>query len=146
MIKDKDFKKMIKEIQDKIYEQDERDFSKAVIEEYRNPINFGVLKNPDAFGELKGSCGDTMKFSLEIKDGKVIKGFFWTDGCGPSIACGNKLIKMILGKTLEDITLITSDDLDAALMGLPNENKHCAVLAVNALNKAIKNYKKITKN
>lgn len=142
MNKDGDFEKMVKDLQNKIDNDEERDFSKAVVQEYRNPSNFGIIKNPDAFGEIKGPCGDTMKISLKIENRKVIKACFWTDGCGTSVACGNMLTKMITGKIIDKILAITSKDLDDVLMGLPEEHIHCTILAVNTLHKAIKNYNK----
>ncbi len=140
---DDDFEKMIKDIQSKIEQDEEKDYSKTVINEYRNPNNFGVIENPDAFGEIKGPCGDTMKISLRIEDGKIINACFWTDGCGASIACGSMLTKMITGKIVETALDITSEQLTDTLGGLPKEHLHCTVLTVNTLQEAIKNYHKV---
>ena len=60
MSEEKDFKKMVEEIQSKIDLDEETDFSKKVIDEYKNPSNFGILKDSDAIGKIKGPCGDTM--------------------------------------------------------------------------------------
>ena len=76
-----DLEKLLEELQQKIEYDEEETYSKVVIEEYRNPSNFGVLKNPDALGEIKGPCGDTMKIGLKIKDLKITDARFWTDGC-----------------------------------------------------------------
>ena len=62
---------------------------------------------------------------------------FWTDGCGTSIACGSMLTKMIQGKTIEETSTITSEKLNDALDGLPENHVHCTVLAVNTLRKTI---------
>ena len=140
---DGDFEKMVKDLQSKIEQDEEKDYSKTVINEYRNPNNFGVIENPDAFGEIKGPCGDTMKISLRIEDGKIINACFWTDGCGASIACGSMLTKMITGETVETALDITSEQLTDTLVGLPKEHLHCTVLAVNTLQEAIKNYHKV---
>ena len=67
---------------------------------------------------------------------------FWTDGCGATIASGNMLTKIILGKNLKEANTVTSKQLISALDGLPKENLHCAVLAVNTLRKSIENYYK----
>jgi len=113
-------------------------YSQTVIREYRNPSNFGVIENPDALGEVKGPCGDTMKISLRIEDGKIRDACFWTDGCGATIACGSMLTKMIKGEALDGASAITSEKLTSALEGLPDEHMHCSKLAVNTLRKAIK--------
>ena len=144
MSSNEDFEKMVKDIQSKIEQDEEKDYSKTVVNEYRNPNNFGVIENPDAFGEIKGPCYDTMKISLMIEDGKkIVDAYFWTDGCGASIACGSMLTKMIMGKTVETALDITSDQLIYTLGGLPKEHLHCTILAVNTLQEAIKNYHKV---
>ena len=90
--------------------------------------------------QIKGSCGDTMKFSLKIKNEVIEEAWFWTDGCGATIASGNMLTKIILGKNLKEASAVTSKQLISALDSLPKENLHCAVLAVHTLRKSIKNY------
>ena len=142
MSKETDFEKIIEELQRKIEYDEETDFSKTVINEYRNPSNFGVIENPDAVGKIKGPCGDTMKITLRVKNNRINEVCFWTDGCGTSVACGSMLTKMIHRKTFEVVSAITSEDLNDALDGLPEDHVHCTVLAVNTLRNAIKNYNK----
>lgn len=137
------FVKMVEYLQKKIEYEEEATYSQTVIREYRNPSNFGMIENPDAFGEVKGPCGDTMKMSLRIEDRKIRDACFWTDGCGASIACGSMLTKMITGKTVETALAITSEQLTDTLGGLPKEHLHCTVLTVNTLQEAIKNYHKV---
>ena len=132
------FEKWLEEIQRKIEYEEEETYSKVVIREYRNPSNFGVLENPDAIGEIKGPCGDTMKINLRIKNRRITDARFWADGCGATIACGNMLTKMIKEKTIEEAADITSEKLTKALDGLPKKHLHCSKLAVNTLQEAIK--------
>ena len=137
------FVKMVEDLQKKIEYEEEATYSQTVIREYRNPSNFGIIENPDAFGEVKGPCGDTMKISLRVEDRKIRDACFWTDGCGATIACGSMLTKMIKGKIIKEVADITSERLINALEGLPEEHMHCSTLAVNTLQKAIE--KLITK-
>ncbi|EMR74628.1 iron-sulfur cluster biosynthesis protein, NifU-like protein [Thermoplasmatales archaeon SCGC AB-540-F20] len=139
---DDHFEKLLEELQRKIEYDEEETYSKVVIREYRNPSNFGVIENPDALGEVKGPCGDTMKMSLRIEDRKIRDACFWTDGCGATIACGSMLTKMIKGENLEEAADITSERLIDALEGLPEEHIHCSKLAVDTLQNAIENYHK----
>jgi nitrogen fixation NifU-like protein len=137
---DDDLVNLLKELQRKIEYNEKQTYSKEVIREYRNPNNFGILKDPDAFGEIKGPCGDTMKISLKIEKMKIKQAFFWTDGCGATIACGSMLTKIIKGKNLQEANDISSPQLLEVLRGLPREHHHCTVLSINTLQKAIKNY------
>ena len=89
MSNETDFDNLKKIIQKNIDKEEEKIFSKKVLDEYRNPTNFGFIKNPDASAEKKGTCGDTMRLDLKIRDKIIYEARFWTDGCVASIACGN---------------------------------------------------------
>ena len=140
MNKDNDFIKMLRELQSKIEYDEEKTYSRKVIDEFRNPTNFGSIKNPDASGQIKGPCGDTMRIDLKIKDKMITDVRFWTDGCGATIACGSMLTKIINGKSIQNAKNFTSSDLLLALDGLPGEHQHCPILAINTLKKTIINY------
>jgi nitrogen fixation NifU-like protein len=141
MTKD-DLLKMVKELQKKIEYDEKKTYSKVVINEYRNPTNFGVIEHPDAYGVVKGPCGDTMKITIKIENGKIQDARFWTDGCGATLACGNMLTKMIYGKTPREALRISEKKLINSLNGLPKEHFHCAKLAVITLHKALKQISK----
>ena len=142
MNKDKDFEEMVKELQRKIDRDEEETYSKKVIKEYRNPVNFGFIENPDATGQVKGPCNDTMRMDLRIKSNMIQDACFWTDGCGASLACGNMLTSMIKGKNIDEANGISSEKLLEVLDGLPKEHQHCAKLAVDTLHEVIKDYHK----
>jgi len=142
MIEDKDFEELIKDLQRKIEYEEEAIYSETVISEYRNPTNFGTIKNPDAVGEIKGPCGDSMKITFTIENGIIREACFWTDGCGATMASGNMLMKMITGKTIEEAYSISDDDLLKVLDGLPDEHLHCSKLAVDTLHKTLEKYRK----
>jgi len=135
---DKNFENLMNEIRKKIESDEKKIYSQKVINEYKNPTNFGIIKNPDAKAEIKGPCGDTMKITLKLKDELITDARFWTDGCGPSISCGNMLTKMIKDKKVEEALAFKKNELIIALDGLPKENLHCAKLATDTLHKALK--------
>lgn len=135
-----EFEKLIQEIQKKITREEEALYSKEVLKEYRRPRNVGRMRFPDAFASVKGSCGDTMEFYLRIEGDRVKRIEFMTDGCGPTVACGSRLIQMAEGKTLDEIGRIEQEDLIESLGGLPEENLHCAELSINTLRKALSMY------
>jgi len=145
MMVDDHFIKMVKELQEKIDCEEEKIYSKKVIREYRNPTYFGILKQPDAVGQVTGPCNDTMKISLKVKQGKINKALFWTDGCGATIACGNMLMKMAIDKTPKEARFISKKDLINALDGLPKEHLHCAKLATDTFRSALDQLEKTIK-
>lgn len=136
-----DFEQRTELIQNKILEAIRGRYSKKVIEEANNPKNIGRMMKPDGFGIITGPCGDTMEIYLKSRNGRVNEILFMTDGCGPTIACGSMVTSLANGKRLDDAQKITENDLIDALDGLPEENLHCATLAINTLHEAIKNVK-----
>jgi nitrogen fixation NifU-like protein len=140
MVHDKDFTLLIREIQQEIDKVEEKKYSRKVINEYRHPTNFGTLHHPNGKGKITGPCGDTMNISLRIAKGEIHAARFFTDGCGPTVACGNMLTKMVHGRTVKEALHISTDMLIKELDGLPSENKHCAELAISTLHVALNNY------
>ena len=132
-----DFDAFIEKLHKEIEEDELKTFSKKVIEEYHHPKNWGKIDDANAQTSLTGSCGDTMKFYLFIKNNIIKKASFITDGCGPTVACGSKLTTMITNMNILDAKKLTPENLIDALDGLPPENEHCALLAIRTLNAAL---------
>jgi len=62
---------------------------------------------------------------------------FWTDCCGTSVVCASAVTIMAKGKTLEQAARIDQQSVLDELGGLPEEDRHCALLAANTLREAI---------
>jgi nitrogen fixation NifU-like protein len=131
------WERLVAELQREIEEQERALYSAKVLAQVHNPQHLGRLASPDAQASLTGWCGDTMEFYLRIRGRSIERATFMTDGCGPSVACGNMLATMVHGLALEEANRISPEDLLLALDGLPEESTHCAILAVNTLRKAI---------
>ena len=136
-MKEDTFDDLVNNIQSQIDEKEEKVFSAKVLREYRAPQNVGRIEEPDRLAAITGKCGDTMEFSVNIRGDRVQKILFMTDGCGPSIACGSITTKMAMGKTIEEALQIKDSDILNELDGLPEENRHCAKLAVDTLHEAL---------
>jgi nitrogen fixation NifU-like protein len=135
-----DFEKTVDELQASIMEDARKVYSERVIERWLNPGSFGKMRNPDGFAKVKGPCGDTMQISFKVKDGRLTKVKFTTDGCAASIAAGNMATELAQGKKLKEAAEISQQMILDALDGLPEESVHCALLASNTLKEAIRNY------
>ena len=123
------------------------EYSDKVKEYYKNPKNVGEIADADAIGEA-GSlvCGDALKIYLKIgKDGKITDAKFQTFGCGSAIASSSALTEMVIGKTIDEASKITNEDITEFLGGLPKEKIHCSVMGQEALEDAISKYKGIEK-
>jgi len=128
-------------------------YSKKVINHFKNPKNQGVIKNADSIGE-KGNpvCGDVMKIYLKIgkqenkktrKQESYIKDIkFETLGCVAAIAVSSALTEVVKGKTLDKALKISKNTIIKELGYLPETKIHCSMLGVEALHEAINKYNK----
>jgi nitrogen fixation NifU-like protein len=125
-------------------------YSEKVLEHVRNPQNMGEIKKPDGVATVGNRvCGDIMRLYLKIekKKGKeYIKDIkFQTLGCGAAIATSSIITTMVKGKPLNEAEKITNQAIAEALGGLPPVKMHCSLLAAEALEKAIENYRQTHK-
>jgi nitrogen fixation protein NifU and related proteins len=127
------FEELIKQEMRKIY-------SEAVVEHSMDPRNLGNLDDADSFARITGPCGDTMSIWLKVNGDTIINASFTTDGCGTTIASGSMVTEMVKGKSISEAGKTTQRDVLDALGGLPQESKHCALLAANTLKAAIRDY------
>ena len=119
-------------IQGKIDEEEAKVFSPTVLEEAHNP-NYGPMEDPDVELERTGTCGDSVRYYIRMDGDRVAEATFITDGCGATLACNSMVTKMVRGMTVNEVLSLTDNDLLSALGGLPDENLHCATLAVGTL-------------
>ena len=118
-------------------------YSKKTIERFKNPKFVGVIKNPDALGEVGNmKCGDIMTKFLKVKDDIIKNIKFQTYGCVAAIASSDVMCKLAKGKTIEQALKITDKEIVKELGFLPPIKLHCSVLGMEALHKAIEDYKK----
>jgi len=121
-------------------------YNETVMDHFINPRNMGDVKDADAVGEVgAAACGDIMKISLKIDEstGTITDARFKTFGCGSAIAASSMATELIKGRTIEDLEKnFDNQQIVDALGGLPPVKIHCSVLASEALNAALEDYKK----
>ena len=66
---------------------------------------------------------------------------FKTFGCAAAIASSDVVCELAMGKTIEEAEKITKDDIVEKLKGMPQIKVHCSVLGIEALKKAIEDYR-----
>lgn len=120
-------------------------YSEMVIDHAIHPRNLGAVQNADGFARVTGSCGDTMEVWLMVKSNTITDIYFMTDGCGTSIASGSMVTELAKRKNIIEAIKISQQDVLDALGGLPEESRHCALLAANTLKAAIRDYLAIQK-
>ncbi len=131
-------------------------YSDIVKDHFFNPRNFMRYEEEkkfkfNAMGRVGSpACGDEMVLWLKIDPkNEKIKDCRWrTFGCGSAIASTSVLSEMIKekgGMTLDKALLITPSDILKRLGGLPDRKIHCSVLGDKALQAAINDYFRKTK-
>ena len=117
-------------------------YSEKVMDHFRNPRNVGSIEDADGIGEVgNAKCGDIMKIYLKIDDDTVTDAKFETFGCGSAIASSSMATELIKGKPLSEVMQLTNKAVTEALDGLPAYKLHCSVLAEEAIQAALQDYK-----
>jgi len=118
-------------------------YNPIVIDHFTHPRNMGEMDNPDGVGEATNPvCGDTMRLFIKVEENRVVDAKFLTFGCAAAIASSSITTEMIKGKRLEEVLTISNQMVAEALGGLPPTKIHCSVLAEDALNAAVLDYRK----
>ena len=118
-------------------------YSEKVMDHFLHPRNVGVIEDANAVGEVgNAKCGDIMKMYLKIEDDIIQDVKFETFGCGSAIASSSMATEMIKGKPLAEAMQLTNQAVTEALDGLPAHKLHCSVLAEEAIQSALEDYRK----
>ena len=120
------------------------DYTEKVREHFLHPRHVGEVPNPDLDATVGNiTCGDALRLTAKLDaQGRVAEAKFQTFGCASAIASSDALIDLVLGKTLDEISKVTNDDIAAYLGGLPEAKMHCSVMGMEALQKALAHYRK----
>jgi len=122
-------------------------YSERVIDHYNNPRNVGQLdKGSTEVGTgLVGApeCGDVMRLQIRVNpETQVIEeAKFKTFGCGSAIAASSLVTEWVTGKSLEAAASVKNEAI-AEELNLPPVKLHCSVLAEQAIEQAIADYRR----
>lgn len=113
-------------------------YSERFKDHLANPRNAGELSDADAVSEQTNPvCGDRLRLSLRVRDGRIDAARFLAYGCPPTLACGSALAEMLEGLTIEEAANVSRADITKAVGGLPARKGHAAALAVETLAAAL---------
>ena len=114
-------------------------YSPQVLDHFEHPRNSGVLDHPDASVQLENPvCGDVLKLSARIGEGKICEIKFLAQGCVPAIACGSALSELVKGMTINQASALDRSALIRVLGQLPEASSHALALAMDALSGLLK--------
>jgi len=101
---------------------------------------FGRMNDPTAAASIKGLCGDEMEFHLVIRDDRIEDIRYYTNGCGNTRSCGRAVARRAKGRSITDALSISAGELIRSGECEAEAGRHCAILAVTTLYRAIADY------
>lgn len=97
-----------------------------------------TLEKPDGYGKIARECGDTVEIFLVLENDRIRSASFETNGCLYAVACANAVVHLAEGKSLREAQGLAPEHVMDYLGTLPENEAHCAELAVEALRMALK--------
>lgn len=115
-------------------------YSPEVLDHFENPRNPGEVESPDASAELGNpACGDILRLTLKIEEGRIADIRFRTKGCVAAMACASALTELVKGRTVEEARHLSREELVRAVGGLPEASSHASHLAIDTLSALLRN-------
>ncbi|MGH9658988.1 MAG: iron-sulfur cluster assembly scaffold protein [Bryobacteraceae bacterium] len=109
-------------------------YSDRLLDHFKNPRHVGDLAAPAVTVEVSNPvCGDILRLSARLEDGRVVEARYKTRGCTASIAAGSAATEWMVGKTRAELAGLTAAALEEQVGGLSAESKHAAVLCIDGV-------------
>lgn len=109
-------------------------FNESLLEHFRNPRNAGEVADPTAIVEVTNPiCGDILRLSARMENGRIAEAKFKTQGCTAAIASSSALTELLIGKSPAEARAITPASISDSLGGLPPATFHAAQLCADAV-------------
>ena len=70
-----------------VHEKAAEFYSKKVIAHGVHPMNYGMIEKADGHGSTVNDCGETLDIYISVRNNRIEKATFATDGCLFTIAC-----------------------------------------------------------
>ncbi len=137
---DREFEALMDKIQNEVFDEARNALGEKGFDRWRNPKYCGVMEGADRHARMKGGCGDTMEMYIKVKDGRIEKASYVTDGCSSSSIAGSFTVEMAMGKTFEEVLDMTGPDVLKEIGTFPKAEEHCAHLAVTTLKEALNSF------
>ena len=113
-------------------------YSPQVLDHFQHPRNPGEVANPNASAQIENpACGDVLKLTLRVTDGRIEEIRFMAQGCVPAMACASLLTELVQGRSVAEARLLRREELVSTLGGLPEASTHAGQLAIETLAAAL---------
>jgi len=114
--------------------------SGTVAQDSNDDAFWGRMNDPSGSAAVVGLCGDDMEFYLDIRDGVIEEVKYYTNGCADTRMSGHAAAKRAKGRSIIDALAISPREIIDNLPQLSDSGRHCAILAVATLHRAIADF------
>lgn len=114
-------------------------YQEHILDLYAHPHNTGHLECPTHRCKRDNPlCGDSIEIEVIVAKGVIDAIRIRPKGCAISVAAASLLSDTVIGKRVEDVKQLGSDDI-ISLLGVPisQPRMSCATLALTALQQAL---------
>ena len=123
-------------------------YQENILDHYKNPRNFGKIENATVHHhEYNPLCGDEIDMFLLIDENKkIVDVKVYPRGCAISVASASMLSEEVKGKNIEELKIITKEDI-LEMLGIPISpvRLKCALLSLDTLKNSILIFEKYVK-
>lgn len=115
-------------------------YREMILEHYKNPIHKGELEHSEhSYEDENPVCGDFIHMDLKVDEKGVIQdAVFSGHGCAISQASADLLLETVIGKKLEEVQKMTSQDIiDLLGIELGPVRLKCALLPLKVMKAAL---------
>ena len=111
-------------------------YKEIILDHYRNPRNKGRISGAEISAQDNNPvCGDRLSIDIKLEDNIVSDIKFDGEGCAISQSSASILTEMLMGKTVDELSKFTKDELLEEL-GTPSLGPariKCALLSLKVL-------------
>jgi len=109
-------------------------YSRELLDHFEHPRNSGIVDDSDATVQIENPvCGDVLKLSAKVLDGRIAEIRFQAKGCVPAMACASAVTELVEAKSVPEARNIRRDDIVKQVGGVPPASTHAAQLAADAI-------------
>lgn len=135
-----DVQALIERIRSNVLAEAEQKFADETFQHLRYSLHNGRMRDADAVAFIAGNDGNCMEIYLKFRDNRVQKASYISDGGGVSCLCGSCAAELAIGKTTEQLLQIKASEVLKRVQRSGEGIEKSALLAVEALHKAVENY------
>jgi nitrogen fixation NifU-like protein len=111
-------------------------YRELIIDRYKNPMMRGELDPKDfTYEDDNPLCGDRIRIDVRVdENNQITEAVFSGEGCAISQASADLLVESIIGKNLDEVKLLSKEDILEMLgIELGPVRLKCALLSLKVL-------------